>query len=55
MRLLPLAGRPRRVFRRDEALNLRASAMNLRTISRQLGIPLTTVREACAEKVPKSA
>jgi putative DNA-invertase from lambdoid prophage Rac len=40
-------GRPKRVFRRDEALRLRSEGMSWRAISRQLHIPVSTLR--CAE------
>jgi putative DNA-invertase from lambdoid prophage Rac len=40
-------GRPKRVFRRDEALQMRAAGMSWRRIAAQLGVPLTTVVEAC--------
>jgi len=35
------------VFRRDEALQMRAAGMSWRRIAAQLGVPLTTVVEAC--------
>ena len=35
-------GRPRRVFRRDEVIRLREEGLSWRSISRRLGIPVTT-------------
>jgi DNA invertase Pin-like site-specific DNA recombinase len=43
-------GRPRRVFRRDEALRLRQSGMSWRQIAAELEVPVTTVVEACRER-----
>jgi DNA invertase Pin-like site-specific DNA recombinase len=40
-------GRPKRVFRRDEALRLREQGLSWRKVAAQLGVPLTTVVEAC--------
>jgi DNA invertase Pin-like site-specific DNA recombinase len=40
-------GRPRRVFRRDEALRLREQGMSWRKIASELGVPATTVVEGC--------
>jgi DNA invertase Pin-like site-specific DNA recombinase len=51
-------GRPRRVFRRDEVVRLRdAEAMSWRAIAKQLGAPLSTVRDAyrCAEIVTRKS
>ncbi len=42
-------GRPRGVFRRDEALSLRKQGLSWREISRRLGAGSTTVRRACEE------
>lgn len=39
-------GRPRRVFRRDEAEKLRKLGHSWRAIGRQLGVPASTIREA---------
>ena len=39
-------GRPRRVFRRDEAARLRAGGMSWRAIERKLGVPQATIRLA---------
>ncbi len=43
---LPM-GRPPRIFRRDVALEMRASGSSFREISRELKIPLGTVVRAC--------
>lgn len=40
-------GRPRRVFRRDEAARLRAEGMPWPKIAAKLGVPATTVVEGC--------
>jgi hypothetical protein len=40
-------GRPKRVCRRDEAMRLREQGMSWRKIAVQLGVPLTTVVQAC--------
>jgi DNA invertase Pin-like site-specific DNA recombinase len=42
-------GRPKRVFRRDTALELRAAGHSWRSIARLLGVPASTVRHACAD------
>ena len=42
-------GRPRVIFRRDEALDLRKQGLSWREISRRLGVGSTTVRRACEE------
>jgi len=50
-----ILGRPRRVFRRDELVQLRSSGLSWRAIADRLGVPITTVRDACvkcAEIVP---
>lgn len=39
-------GRPRRIFRRDRALELQAQGVSLRKIAAELGVPLTTVVRA---------
>jgi DNA invertase Pin-like site-specific DNA recombinase len=39
-------GRPRRIFRRDKAALLRAGGMSWREISRNLGVPQSTIRRA---------
>jgi DNA invertase Pin-like site-specific DNA recombinase len=43
-------GRPKRVFRRDEALRLRQQGMSWRKIAAELGVPVTTVVEACQSR-----
>jgi DNA invertase Pin-like site-specific DNA recombinase len=40
-------GRPRRVFRRDQALSLRAEGKSWREIAATLGVPFSTVIDAC--------
>lgn len=42
-------GRPRRVFRRDEAIRLRAEVWSWRQISTALCVPIGTLRDALAE------
>lgn len=39
-------GRPKRIFRRDEAAKLREMGHSWRAISKQLGVPASTLREA---------
>lgn len=45
-------GRPRKIFRRDEALALKRGGMSLRKIAARLGVPLTTIVRGL-ESVPK--
>jgi DNA invertase Pin-like site-specific DNA recombinase len=40
-------GRPKRIFRRDEAVRLRAEGMSWRKIAAELRVPVTTVVEGC--------
>src|ERR1017187_2330521 len=40
-------GRPRRVFRRDEAIRLRNEGLSWRAVAKQLEVPVTTVVDAC--------
>jgi hypothetical protein len=40
-------GRPKRVFRRDEAMRLREQGMSWRKIAAKLNVPVTTVVEGC--------
>jgi DNA invertase Pin-like site-specific DNA recombinase len=48
-------GRPKRVFRRDVAIQMRAAGTSWRTISKALDVPVSTIRQACAEKVMQIA
>ena len=45
-------GRPKRVFRRDEALRLRAEGKSWREIAEALGVPMSTVIDACRSENP---
>lgn len=45
-------GRPRRVFQRDEAAALRAKGMSWRKIAAQLGVPMSTIIDACKDSRP---
>jgi DNA invertase Pin-like site-specific DNA recombinase len=45
---LPI-GRPKVIFRVDEALRMRAEGVSWRKIAKELGIPEATVRSRCAE------
>jgi DNA invertase Pin-like site-specific DNA recombinase len=47
-------GRPQKVFRRDLAAEMRAAGHSWRAISKMLGVPVSTIREACGERVLKS-
>jgi DNA invertase Pin-like site-specific DNA recombinase len=40
-------GRPKRIFRRDEALALRQAGISWRKISGRLGVPMSTIIDAC--------
>ena len=42
-------GRPRRVFRRDEALRLRTAGVSWRQIAQLLNVPMSTVIDSCRE------
>jgi DNA invertase Pin-like site-specific DNA recombinase len=44
-------GRPKRVFRRDEALKLRSEGLSWRAIAQKLGVPTMTIVDA-VRKVP---
>ncbi len=46
-------GRPKRIFRRDLAMEMKAQGMSLRKIASHLGVPLTTVVRA-VKGVPKT-
>ena len=43
-------GRPLRVFRRDDALRLRAEGNSWRVIARALDLPMSTVIDACRDR-----
>ena len=43
-------GRPRRLFRRDEARRLRAQGVSWRKIAQTLDLPMSTVINACRSK-----
>jgi DNA invertase Pin-like site-specific DNA recombinase len=45
-------GRPKRVFRRDEAVAMRAHGKSWREIARLLGVPMSTVIDACNNRPP---
>ena len=45
-------GRPKRVFRRDEALRLRNEGWSWRRIATELGVPVMTVLEGCRTEIP---
>jgi putative DNA-invertase from lambdoid prophage Rac len=47
-------GRPHRVFRRDEARRLRAEGASWRAIARTLGVPMSTVIDACRSENPRT-
>lgn len=40
------SGRPKRIFRRDEALALRAQGKSLRAIAKAIGVPFSTIADA---------
>jgi len=50
-------GRPRRVFRRDEVLRLRAEGLSWRAIAQRLQVPVSTLVDACrcTEIVPAAS
>jgi DNA invertase Pin-like site-specific DNA recombinase len=48
-------GRPKKVFRRDVAIQMRAEGYSWRAISKLLGVPVSTIREGCAERVVETA
>jgi putative DNA-invertase from lambdoid prophage Rac len=47
-------GRPKRVFRRDEVVRLRASGQSWRAIANQLGVPVSTVIDSSRANVPNT-
>ena len=48
-------GRPKKVFRRDTAIELRSLGYSWRRISRLLNIPVSTLRDACTESPSEKA
>jgi DNA invertase Pin-like site-specific DNA recombinase len=48
---LPI-GRPRSIFRADEAIRMRGEGLSWRKIAKQLGVPEATIRSRCAENRP---
>ncbi len=42
-------GRPKKVFRRDTAIEMRGLGYSWRKISRMLNVPVSTLRDGCAE------
>lgn len=42
-------GRPKRIFRRDEVTRLRAEGKSWRAISKELGVPVSTLKDRCTE------
>lgn len=46
-------GRPRRVFRRDYVAALREQGRSWRAIATELGVPVSTLRDACTEIVTR--
>ena len=47
-------GRPKKVFRRDVAFQMRVAGKSWRAIARELGVSFSTVREACLERLVES-
>ena len=43
-------GRPKKVFRRDVAVQMRVSGKSWRAIAKELGVSFSTIREACLER-----
>jgi putative DNA-invertase from lambdoid prophage Rac len=48
-------GRPRKVFRRDTAIDMRRLGYSWRKISEMLNVPVSTLRDGCAESPSESA
>jgi DNA invertase Pin-like site-specific DNA recombinase len=48
-------GRPRKVFRRDTAIEMRRLGYSWRTISALLNVPVSTLRDGCAESPSETA
>jgi len=46
-------GRPRRAFRRDEAVRLRRQGVSWRKIAQVLDLPMSTVIHACSKNLPR--
>lgn len=47
-------GRPKRIFRRDEAVRLRSEGLSWRAIASTLAVPVSTVVDACTENLSKA-
>ncbi len=47
-------GRPKKVFRRDTAIEMRRLGYSWRKISQMLNVPVSTLRDGCAESPSKS-
>ena len=45
-------GRPKRIFRRDEAIRLRAEGLSWRKIAETLQVPMATIIDACRNPPP---
>ncbi len=43
-------GRAKRIFRRDIAMEMRLAGKSWREIARDMGVPVSTVRDGCAER-----
>ena len=48
-------GRPRRVFRRDQAIELRSKGVSWRKLAKTLDLPMSTVIDACRSENPPAA
>lgn len=48
-------GRPKKVFRRDTAIEMRSMGYSWRKISRMLNVPVSTIRDGCAESLSETA
>ena len=48
-------GRPRRVFRRDDARRMRAEGQSWRNIAHALDVPMSTVIDACRSENPPAS
>jgi len=47
-------GRPKKVFRRDTAIEMRRLGCSWRKISQMLNVPVSTLRDRCAESPSQS-